>query len=278
MATCEQCQSDNLDLVEALPDGRRLIGCNDCGHQWPRGEPTVRPEPTRSSYETAQRLFPTPDDVDPARMAWVNELKSEFLMARPQPNPDVAPYWALYQEVFSEAGLQQCDPQLLKDFANHNTGAGLGNQSVFNRAWNEFGTHAATARTRHSVEYLLYGPQERPLADRLTDVIEDDKGQFMTGFKEALLTKVLCVVYPDRFLPILTYSSDAGGKKEIAHHVYGITLPDRWKVQWTIGRLIVWSNDLLLQLVGDGFPTTQHVSQFLWDAKDQARPVYGTGT
>jgi hypothetical protein len=39
-------------------------------------------------------------------------------------------------------------------------------------------------------------------------------------------------------------------------------------VTWTRGRLILWSNDVLLALAGDGFAHTQHVSKFLWMAKD----------
>jgi len=91
----------------------------------------------------------------------------------------------------------------------------------------------------------------------------------MTGFKESLLTKVLCIMQPNRFLPLLTYSSANVGKKEIAELVYDLDLPDASRVQWTIGRLILWSNDVLLQLAGDGFVQTQHISQFLWEAKDR---------
>jgi hypothetical protein len=39
----------------------------------------------------------------------------------------------------------------------------------------------------------------------------------------------------------------------------------------TIGRLAVWSNDLILGLVGaEDFKTQQHAAAFLWWAKDQA--------
>jgi hypothetical protein len=37
----------------------------------------------------------------------------------------------------------------------------------------------------------------------------------------------------------------------------------------TIGRLIAWSNDLLLGLIGDGSKTQQHAAAFLWCAKDK---------
>jgi hypothetical protein len=91
----------------------------------------------------------------------------------------------------------------------------------------------------------------------------------MTGFKEALLTRALCVMYPDRFLTILKYTTEAGGKREIARMVYGLELPAPESVNWTRGRLILWSNDLLHALVGEGFANQQHAAAFLWWAKDQ---------
>ncbi len=91
----------------------------------------------------------------------------------------------------------------------------------------------------------------------------------MTGFRESLLTKVLCVMHPERFLPILIYTSKAGGKREIARAVYGLDLPRPEVTSWTRGRLACWSNDLLVGLLGDGFQDLQHASQFLWWAKDQ---------
>lgn len=75
---------------------------------------------------------------------------------------------------------------------------------------------------------------------------------------------------PERFLPILTYSSPAGGKREIAKLVYDLDLPEAARVTWTIGRLILWSNDVLLRLTGHGFVTTQQRSQFLWSTKDRS--------
>ncbi|HEY3924652.1 MAG TPA: hypothetical protein VGL75_08820 [Acidothermaceae bacterium] len=208
--------------------------------------------------------------MDPQRLAYVAELKAKFLRRHPDPQPAVGPYWARYQMVFSEEGLRTGAPQDLKDFANSDVGARPGNMSVFNRAWNDLGAEVAANRTRATIKYLLYGPASRPLEDRLTDLIEERHGLGMTGFKESLLTKVLCVMQPDRFLPILTYSSPNHGKKEVAKLVYDLDLPDGARVQWTIGRLILWSNDVLLTLAGDGFAHMQHVSQFLWDTAKSA--------
>ena len=41
MVNCEVCDSDDLELVNPLPDGRRKLKCLRCGHSWIRGEPTV---------------------------------------------------------------------------------------------------------------------------------------------------------------------------------------------------------------------------------------------
>lgn len=69
------------------------------------------------------------------------------------------------------------------------------------------------------------------------------------GFKEALLSKVLAVVHLERFLTIHTYNQ----KATMARAVNGVDLPSPDSVNWTIGRLIVWSNDLLITLIGEGF-------------------------
>lgn len=189
-------------------------------------------------------------------------------MAGEAPDPRVAPYRATYQEIFSRDGLATADPQAFKNFANANIGANPGTMTMFNNAWNEMGPEAGAARVRKVVDYLLYGPEHRPLEDRLTALIQGSAPYQMTGFKEALLTKVLCIVQPDRLLTILMYTGTAG-KREIARSVYGLELPDPHRVTWTIGRLILWSNDVLHQLVGQGFASQQRAAQFRWWAKDQ---------
>jgi len=158
----------------------------------------------------------------------------------------------------------------LKSFANTSTGANPGNMSVFNRAWNELGDESAADRFRSVVEYLRRGPDEVPLEDRLSRLIDPEDNVGMTGFRESLLTKVLCIVEPERFLPILIYSSEAGGKRQIAESVFGLSLPPAAaKTSMTRGRVACWSNDLLVRALGDGCVDLQHASSFLWWAKDQ---------
>lgn len=223
-------------------------------------------KPPVNTFTHAKATFAALGEVDPDRAAMVQRIKADWLRQNPAPEADVAPYWAKYQQVFSPDGLDACEPQLLKDFANSRVGAAPGNMSGFNSAWNEMGTASAAARTRDTVRHLLYGPGE--IEERLTELINDPGGVWMPGFKEALLTRVLCVMQPHEFLPILIYTSPAGGKKEIAKAVWGLNLPTRDATTMTIGRLIIWSNDILVRLAGDGFAHLQHVAHFLWDIKD----------
>jgi hypothetical protein len=143
--------------------------------------------------------------------------------------------------------------------------------SGLNRAWKTQGADKAAQKVRDSIEYLLHGPDSLRLEDRLTQLIDGKKVGFPSFNKEPLLTKVLCVVEPDRFLPILKYSAPTDGKKEIVKLVFELDLPPAEKVAWTIGRLAVWSNDLLRSLIGNDMPDLQQATRFLAWAK--TRPV-----
>ncbi|MDX6262058.1 MAG: hypothetical protein QOH84_3746 [Kribbellaceae bacterium] len=202
-----------------------------------------------------------PSAVRADRLARARRLEEEFLAIRPEPDPRVSAYWTKYQAIFgSGAGV----PQDLKDFANSPVGASPGNMSVFNQAWNHLGPGVASLAVREAVDHLLHGPD--PLEDRLTYLIKNKDG--MPGFRETLLTKVLAVMDPERFLTILKYSG-AVGKQGIAHSVYGLELPDRSESSLPIGHLIVQSNDLLRDLTTPTFPTARHASSFLWWARSQ---------
>ena len=196
--------------------------------------------------------------LDPLVVARAEVLKTEFLeTVRSEPYPLVEEYWAKYQKVFRGGGTAQD----LKDFANSPIGGSPGNMSVFNRAWNEIGPAAAETAVRESIDHLLSGPGE--LEERLTELIRE---RSFPGFRETLLTKVLCVMYPDRFLTLLKYAGTLG-KQGVARQVWGLELPDARRS--TIGALIVESNDLLLALAGEGFGSAQHASSFLWWARDR---------
>ena len=209
---CPKCKSEDINGT-AQPDSRLLIHCNDCGHEWLRGE--ARRDPARPAVRTIDALhaaFPTATDVRFDVRERVALLESEFLMHRPEPDPEMLEYRARYQELFSREGLATAPAEELHYFANSNIIAGPGNMSGFNRAWNTLGADKAAVQVRATIEYLLYGPESLRLEDRLTHLIDGKKGLGFPSFKESLLTKVLCVVEPDRFLPILKYSTAADGR------------------------------------------------------------------
>jgi hypothetical protein len=268
LIACPNCNSEDINGTPQA-DSRLLIHCNDCGHEWLRGE--ARRDPGRPAVRTIDSLhaaFPTVADVRPDVRERVQMLQAEFLLDRPEPDPDVAEYRARYQELFSREGLATATPDDLYEFANSDTVANPGNMSGFNRAWKTQGPDRAATQVRASIEYLLYGPESLRLEDRLTQLIDGKKGLGFPSFnKEPLLTKVLCLVQPERFLPVLRYSAATDGKKEIVKLVFDLDLPAAEKVAWTIGRLVVWSNDLLRSLVGNDIPDLQHATQFLAWAK-----------
>ncbi|MFJ8153458.1 hypothetical protein [Streptomyces sp. NPDC094468] len=269
LAMCPLCSDDeDIEVVQHLEGGRRRVR-HRCGFAWEHGEPTdPKKQPSRSISDLKAR-FPKSGDVEPGVLERANRLKAQFLATRPGLDPEVAAYWEKYQQIFSREGLRTGDPKALKDFANSDVGAHPGNQSMFNAAWNAMGDAEAAESTRRTIEYLLYGPDDVPPEDRLQQLLDGTRSFAMTGFKEALLTKVLCVMEPDRFLSVLKYTTEAGGKREIARMVYGLDLPAPESVNWTLGRLVFWSNGLLRELVGEGFANQQHSAAFLWWAKDQ---------
>jgi hypothetical protein len=267
LIACPKCNGEDINGTPQ-PDSRLLIHCNDCGHEWLRGE--ARRDPSRPAVRTIDSLhaaFPTPHDVRPDVRERVELLKAEFLLDRRETDPEVEKYRTRYQEFFSREGLSTAPADDLYEFANSDTVANAGNMSGFNRAWKTQGPDKAAQKVRETIEYLLYGPDSLRIEDRLTQLIDGKKVGFPSFNKEPLLTKVLCVVEPERFLPVLKYTAPTDGKKEIAKLVFDLDLPPAEKVAWTIGRVAIWSNDLLRSLVGNDIPDLHHATQFLAWAK-----------
>jgi hypothetical protein len=265
LVICPLCADDeDIYLLENLPDGRKKVECRRCDYTWEHGEARLVDGAHVTSPILLRDRFAKADDVEPAIRARAERLKVKFLATvQPQPDPRVPLFWAKYQRIFSGEGLATADPADLKAFANDPTGVYAGIMTEFNKAWNANPALGA-AQVRQVVEYLLRG-SDPSLENRLTDLIRGKFHFSIPGFKEALLSKALSVVYPERFLTIVTY----GQKAIMAKAVYGLDLPTPDQVSWTIGRLIVWSNDLLNELTGDGFVDRPHAGEFLWWAKDK---------
>jgi hypothetical protein len=273
---CERCDSDDIDLVESLDDGRKRVQCLSCGHEWLRGERKRVYRGTEGTDQLKER-FTKGLDVSPDVLSSVEQLKKEYLRTHQHPHEPTEEFRREYRLHFSREGLESVPPERLKYFANSSLAANPGNMSVFNAAWNRLGEQEASRLVKESISYLLYGPEDTYLEDRLTNLIEGHRGMGMVGFRESLLTKVLCMVEPSRFIPILKYTGKAG-KKEIAEKVYKLRLPAPERSSWTIGRLIIWSNDLLVGLTDKGeFRNLEHLAGFLWGAKDQIAPAYEPG-
>lgn len=272
LISCPTCGSEEINGTPQ-PDSRLLIHCAACGHEWLRGE--ARRDPARPAVRTSDSLlaeFPTAADVRPDVRERVQVLTSEFLAEPLESDPDVEAYRARYAELFTRENLRNATPDQLLHFANSTTVADPANVSGFNRAWKTAGPDRAAGQVRATIEYLLFGPESLRLEDRFTQLVDGSKkGLGFPSFKESLLTKVLCVVEPERFLPVVKYTAAAGGKKELAKLVFELELPPVEKSGWTIGRLAVWSNDLLRSLVGDDIPDMQQAARFLQWAK--ARPA-----
>lgn len=275
MSPCPRCGDTSPDVLDVLPDQRRRLSCADCGHVWLAGQ-ALTPERLRTSRvmsrDEAAQLFPTPDDVAPRRLAHVRGLERTFLTENPEPDPRVGPFWRKYQQVFSSEGLADPDADALHYFANSPIGAYAGQMTVFNNAWKEVGPREGARRVAEALTLLLHAPEEGPPEDRLTRLLQPDCPIGLKGWKEALYTKVLCIMQPDVFLPIVTYDSSDVGKRGLARRVWDLELPAVDRTAMTRGRLIFWSNQLLHDLAGPDFAHAEHISSFLWWAKDQPPP------
>ncbi|KAA1376422.1 hypothetical protein [Aeromicrobium fastidiosum] len=278
LIVCPLCvREDDVHLVRTLEDGRKEARCDDCDFAFVYGAPVepkkvAAPRKRTSTARVAKpvvvpiavvaKRFPLAGDVDPAAQERADRLKQEFLAAGPwEPSALVAPHWTKYRWVFSADGLEKVAIADLKYFADSPIGGSTGDPTVFDKAWVLLGEFEAARRIRATTTHLLRGSGD--LEDRLTTLVDGSFAQSMPGWDEALLTKTLAVAEAYRFVPIVTYDE----KRAIALAVYGIELPVVDEVSLTIGRLAVWSNDLLVELAGDGFDDLHHTAAFLrWAA------------
>lgn len=234
-------------------------------------KPRALPLPT---IEEVRREFLAATLVDDAARTRAEGLADEFAQSRPAPDPKAVVFRDEYAEHFSKDGLARVTGEQLRRFANSDLVAHPGNMSNFNDEWNKRGDEDARERVVETISYLLYGPEGTHLEDRLSDLILSNRGRGFRGLKESLLTKVLCMVHPNEFLPILIYSSPASyGKKELAEAVFGVMFPKAERTKMQIGRLVIWSNERLIEMLPDRFRIDlMWASEFLWWAKEQPWP------
>ena len=123
LIACPNCSSEDINGTPQF-DTRLLIHCNACGTEWLRGE--AKRDPGRPAVQTIDSLhaeFPTPAAVRHEIRERVAMLQAEFLLDRPEPDPDVAAFRERYQALFTADGLGEATPEQLLHFATSPTGA-----------------------------------------------------------------------------------------------------------------------------------------------------------
>jgi 5-methylcytosine-specific restriction protein B len=95
-----------------------------------------------------------------------------------------------------------------------------------------------------TIEHLLYGPGEE--LERLDDVLDNAEWK-IRGFGEALATKCLAIVYPDRWVPLFIYRGENGKRAVMRLPELPVEpIDERSK---TRAQLATESNDVLRELL-----------------------------
>jgi hypothetical protein len=301
---CPSCEEAAAEYVGMADDGRNEMRCTACGHHWllgakPVSPRAVAPKPapkaprapagrsTASRTTTTTRSaatsvpaappvavrFPTLDDVPDEALRRLAALKAAWPRARPRPDPYAADFRRLHELMFSRAGLPHTEPGQLRDFVTSDVLALSGNTTSFAREWRRLGDRDASRRFRGVVEYLLRGENgedddadgDLPLPDRFTALAEGRSEYAMGGVREPVLTRILAVARPERFLPVLTVDGGSGGegKRELTRSVLRLELPVVDRSRHTVGRVACGSNDLLVDALGAGFADLDDAAAFL---------------
>jgi 5-methylcytosine-specific restriction protein B len=146
-----------------------------------------------------------------------------------------------------------------------NTYGGAGNQGQIN-SYLKDGPQTIPALAS-ALKHLLYGSE--PEAERLDDVLT---GQWhVKGLGEAIATKCMAVVYPDRWLPLFIYKGENGKRAAMRHPELPVEpLTEDGK---TAGQLAVESNEALLSLLAPHFGDDSWGAMvFLWWLLKRYRP------
>lgn len=103
--------------------------------------------PVRTLAE-ARAALPRAEQVWPARVADLADLKARYLLVQPEPSPEVHEYAARNRAMFSPEGLAQATPEDLWAFITSPLMAAPGNLGTFYKGWNENGAEATAASLR----------------------------------------------------------------------------------------------------------------------------------
>ncbi|HEY3492854.1 MAG TPA: AAA family ATPase, partial [Solirubrobacterales bacterium] len=151
------------------------------------------------------------------------------------------------------------DLDLFRQLLTRNYG-GPGPQSHINRFLKREGD-AGVKKLAATLAYVLYDEDEE--VDERLDAAVEDPDYYVSGLGEAVLTKCLAIVEPDKWLPLFTYKSAVGkGKRDILK-ILDADLEDGDEL--SMGEAAERSNDVLRKMTEPlvpGDPWGQLV--FLW--------------
>lgn len=253
-------QELNLGAGERFPPGYEMRFGVSQDVSWPDDLLTQRP----SDEEFRQVLMPSLRG--PTRdSSWLKERFTEWREDRESEEDDEERHLQMQEEFVgllspeSLASPADFDLGLFRKLLVDNYGH-PGNQSNLNRYLRENG-EPGVRRLVEAISYVLYGDGD--IADRLDAVTSEDSERRVFGLGEAVLTKCLSIVSPERWLPLFMYGSSVGkGKKDILE-LLEASLEDVDSL--TMGQRAVRSNDALRALTEPLAPDEPWVqAAFLW--------------
>lgn len=205
-------------------------------------------------------------EVDPLQ-PFIDRFRSE----RGYPTEEDRKHLAARDELsesLSKSALEHPDRDRLKYLVSTNLYGSPGPQSTFNKYLND-ATEAELARLGETLRNLLYGADSGdPLGARIDAALDAD----IAGLGEAIVTKMLSLVHPERFIPVfVTQSARAMGKKALmSHPALELEFPDAG----TRGELAVETNDLLRERLEPWFgDDTFAMKEFLYWLNGQVKKI-----
>lgn len=259
VSTCPSCSSNRVSLVMTSATGNRYR-CDACRHGWRTGGRRVGSAGSRAK---ANSSFPADITLDGAESeARFQTLLERYRIVGGSPSDAEIAWRAEAAKSFAAGNIDSVPTSLFHELSDGTEVASTGRQMAFRKNWATLGDDAATEQARRTVAHLLHGDGD--VAQRLDDVFEMRNGIGMPGLKEALVTKILAIVEPETYLPILTTK----GKLEFLQHVWGVREVAVKKDP--LAKTVLWSNALLADRLRATFPDLLHAAHFLWWTRSEA--------
>ena len=257
MATkCPHCGSERVELRASVGGTGKRFRCDSCLKAWTTGTGS-RSGRAGGARGARNPGFPSVAVLTPEEAQERFEMLLSAHARSGAAATDVERKWrdemsaALSRDAIGSAGLE-----VFKEIATSKSVATTGPQTAFYKELIKLGDEEGGRKARETAQFLLYG-DDGSLAERLTALIDGGE-RGMPGFREALLTKILAISEPTKFLPILT----AKGKAAFVQHIWGVKIEADKKQ--SSGDAIVATNDALVERLAPTFPDLLDAAAFLW--------------